>query len=86
MKSILAKQPPHKSPWLPLRVRQLMQTGGRRRSARRASIGRMTRSSARSVVEEADGASKLSSAPPIGMEAMIRPRGPELKERSGSPP
>ena len=33
MKSILAKQAPQMSPCLPMRARQTMQTGGRRRSA-----------------------------------------------------
>lgn len=33
MKSILAKQAPQRSPWLPIRVWQTMQTGGSRRLA-----------------------------------------------------
>ena len=40
MKSILAKQAPHNSPWLPMRARQAMQTGGKSRSASRPSVGR----------------------------------------------
>jgi len=86
MKSILAKQAPHRSPWLPMRVRQEMQTGGRRRSARRPSIGRITPAAPRALAGEAGGASRLSSASPIGMDAMISLRGLKLKERNGSPP
>jgi hypothetical protein len=67
MKSILAKQAPHRSPWLPMRVRQEMQTGGRRRSARRPSIGRMKPAAPRALAGEAGGASRLNSASPIGM-------------------
>lgn len=33
MKSILAKQAPQRRPWLPIRVRQTMHTGGRKRLA-----------------------------------------------------
>ena len=86
MKSILAKQAPHRSPWLPMRVRQEMQTGGRRRSARRPSMGRITPAAPRALAGEAGGASRLSSASPIGMDAMIEPGGLKLKERNGSPP
>lgn len=86
MKSILAKQAPHRRPWLRMRMRQEMQTGGRRRSARRPSIGRMNRAAARALAGAAEGASRPSSASPIGMAAMIEPQGLKLKERSGSPP
>jgi len=86
MKSMLAKQAPHRSPWLKMRVRQEMQTGGRRRSARRPSIGRTKPAALRSFTRVAGGASRLSSASPIGMEAMIRPEGPKLKARSGGLP
>jgi hypothetical protein len=70
MKSILVKQAPHRSPWLPMWVRQDMQTGGRRRSARRPSIGRMTPAAPRALAGEAGGASRLSSDSPLGMNAM----------------
>lgn len=86
MKSILAKQAPHRSPWLPMRVRQEMQTGGRRRSARRPNIGRMKPAALGALAGEAGGASRLSSASPIGMDAMIRPGGVKLKERSAGRP
>ena len=82
MKSILAKQPPQRSPWLPIGARQEMQTGGSRRSARRPSIGRTRPAALRSVAREAGGASRLSSASPIGMDAMIEPEGQKLKARS----
>lgn len=42
MNSMLAKQAPQSSPWLPMRVRQAMQTGGKSRSASRPSTGRTT--------------------------------------------
>lgn len=86
MKSMLAKQAPHRSPWLPMRVRQLMQTGGRGRSARRPSIGRLKPAAARARAGEAGGAFKPSSASPIGMDAMIEPGGLKLKERSAGRP
>ncbi len=77
MKSIRAKQAPHKSPWLPMRVRQEMQTGGRRKSASRPSIDRTEPEAApltrACVAEAADCGSRPSSASPIGMEIMIGP-------------
>ena len=83
MKSIRAKQAPHKSPWLPIRVRQEMQTGGRRKSASRPSIDRTEPEAApltRACVTEAEGCgSKSSSASPIGMETMIGPERLKLK-------
>lgn len=40
MKSILAKQSPQRSPWVSIRARQEIQTGGSRRSATAPSIAR----------------------------------------------
>jgi len=82
MKSMLAKQAPHRSPWLPMRVRQEMQTGGRSRSASRPSIGRIRPAPARALAGEAGGVSRPSSASPIGMDAMIGLGGLKFKERS----
>jgi hypothetical protein len=79
MKSMLAKQTPQRSPWLPMRVRQEMQTGGRRRSARRPRMGRMMPAAPRAL---AGGASRPSSVPQIAMSAMIEPEGLKLKARS----
>jgi hypothetical protein len=85
MKSMLAKQGPQRSPWVPMRVRQAMQTGGKRRSARRVSTGRMTPALAGRVTG-AGGASRLSSASPVGMEAMIELGRLKLKVRSARVP
>ena len=83
MKSIRAKQAPHRSPWLPMRVRQEMQTGGRRKSASRPSTDRTEPDAApvtRGCVAEAeDCGSRPSSASPIGMETMIGPERLKLK-------
>lgn len=90
MKSIRAKQAPHKSPWLPMRVRQEMQTGGRRKSASRPSIDRTEPEAApltRARVVEAEGCgSKSSSASPIGMETMIGPERLKLKALDAQSP
>ena len=86
MKSMVAKQAPQRSPWLKMRVRQEMQTGGTKRSARRLSIGRSRPTALRFVTREAGGASRLSSASPIDMEAMLRPERPKLKAGSGGLP
>jgi hypothetical protein len=68
MKSMLAKQAPQSSPWLTMRRRQEMQTGGSRRSASRRSIGRIKAAPAPplAVAGEAGG-SRPSSASPVGM-------------------
>jgi hypothetical protein len=49
-------------------------------------MGRITLAAPRALAGEAGGASRLSSASPIGMDAMISLRGLKLKERNGSPP
>jgi hypothetical protein len=67
MTSILAKQPPHSSPWPPMRVRQAMQTGGKRRSAKRPKSGRIRRAPAGTLAGEAATASMLNPASPIFM-------------------
>ncbi len=81
MKSILAKQAPHRGPWLQMRVRQAMQTGGKSTSARRPSIDRKGLTLVASAARAASGASKLSSASLIAMGVMIKPGGPRLEER-----
>jgi hypothetical protein len=80
MKSILAKQAPHRGPWLQMRVRQAMQTGGKSTSARRPSIDRKGLTLVASAARAASGPSKLSSASLIAMGVMIKPRGPRLEE------
>ena len=44
MKSMRPEHAPHRRPWLPIRVRQTMQTGGRKRSATGLSKDRNARS------------------------------------------
>jgi len=83
MKSILAKQAPQRSPWLPIGARQEIQTGGSRRSAKRPTIGRMMAAAPRAL---AGGASRSSSVPPIAMDAMIEPERLKLKARSHAIP
>lgn len=63
MKSILAKQAPHKRPWLPMRARHEMQTGGKSTAAMwpRSELIRQAVSASR------DGsAAALSSTPVMG--------------------
>jgi hypothetical protein len=90
MKSIRAKQAPHRSPWLPMRVRQEMQTGGRRKSANRPSIERTEPDAApltlACAAEAEDCGSRSSSASPIGMETMIRPERLNLKALDAQSP
>jgi len=69
MKSILAKQAPHNSPWLPMRARQAMQTGGKSRSASRPNMGRAIPNTL--ALGGVGVASSLSSASPVGITAMI---------------
>jgi hypothetical protein len=71
MKLILVQQSPHKSPWAPTRLRQAMQTGGRRRSASVASA-RPSAPAAEKALDCAVG-SEVISAPPIAMDVMIEP-------------
>ena len=75
MKSILAKQAPQSSPWLPMRVRQEMQTGGRRNRQAAEHRAQCRRPSAGGAA----GASRPSSASPVGMATMIGPDGPGYK-------
>lgn len=82
MKSMLAKQSPHNSPWLPMRRRQAMQTGGKSRSASQPNAGRRKSALAGFIAGEAGGAARLSSPSPIGMTAMIERGGPNFKARS----
>jgi hypothetical protein len=85
MKSILAKQAPHKSPWLPMRVRQEMQTGGKSRSARWPSSERSGISPAAPAAREA-GVSELSFAPLTVMNAIKEPEEAALEARGGFTP
>ena len=78
MKSILAKQGPQSSPWLPILVRREMQTGGRRRSATWPSRERTGLAQAECTARNGS-ASALSSTPL--MSAMIEPGVPPLEER-----
>jgi len=82
MKSMLAKQAPHNNPWLPIRRRQAMQTGGSSKSASRPNTERMNPAPARLIAGDAGGAARLSSPSPIGMAAMIEPAGPNFKAQS----
>ena len=84
MKSMLAKQAPQRSPWLPMRLRQAMQTGGKRRSARRLRIGRTMPIAP--TLGGASGASRPSSASRLVINAMIKLAGLKLKGRSFSGP
>ena len=83
MKSILAKYEPHRRPWLPMRARQEMQTGGKSRSATWPSS---VRTGLRQVVApEPEGrASALSSTPT--MDPMIEPGAAMLEGRSSLTP
>jgi|GEM_PF-818322 hypothetical protein len=83
MKSILAKHEPHRRPWLPMRARQEMQTGGKSRSATWPSS---VRTGLRQVVApEPEGrASALSSTPT--MDPMIEPGAAMLEGRSSLTP
>ena len=78
MKSILAKQVPQRSPWLPTRVRQEMQTGGRRKSATRRSNHAVAPDLSAAIAASAR-LSRPSSASPVGMAAMIGPEAPRHK-------
>lgn len=76
MKSILVQQSPQRSPWAPTRLRQAMQTGGKRRSASAMSPPR----SAPLVEEDCAAGPEVISAPPIAMPAMIEPGAGTAKE------
>jgi hypothetical protein len=77
MKSILAKQAPHRRPWLPMRVRQ--EIGGKSRSARWPSSVRTGLRQA--VAPEPEGcAPALSSTP--AMDPTTDPGAAMLKGRS----
>ena len=67
MKSIWAKQAPQSSPWLPMRLRQAMQAGGRRRSASRPKSGRIRRAPAGALAGGSATPSMLNPASPIFM-------------------
>ena len=76
MKSILAKQAPHKRPWLPMRARHEMQTGGTSRAAMWPS-SKLIR---QAVSASRDGsAAALSSTPVMG--TMIEPEKAALEGR-----
>lgn len=81
MKSSLAKQSPQISPWLKMRARQEMQTGGSRRLAMRPSTGRKTPCLHRSP-KGAGEIPRPSSPSPIVMAPIIRRNGFRLKARS----
>jgi hypothetical protein len=70
MKSILAQQPPQRSPWAPARLRQEMQTGGSKRSAASASMPRKV-PTAKKALGRTVGMSEVISAPSIAMTVMI---------------
>ncbi len=79
MKSILAKQAPQRSPWLSTRARAEMQTGGRRKSARRRSIDAAAPDLSAAIAAAAVRLSRPSSASPVGIVAMIGPEAPRHK-------
>ena len=82
MKSILAKQAPHSNPWLKMRARQAMQTGGSSRSAARPSADR--KAAVAPAPKDAGEISRSSSPWPIPMAPIIR-RGPvRLKAQSAA--
>ena len=79
MKSILAKQAPHRSPWFKMRARQEMQTGG---SNRLASGARMERKDAvPTPAEDIGERSGASSASLMAMAPMIGRRPASLEAR-----
>jgi hypothetical protein len=83
MKSILAKQALHRRPWLPMRVRQEIQTGGKSRSARWPSSVRTSLRQA--VPPEPEGCAPALSSTPT-MDPMIEPGAAMLKGRSSLVP
>ena len=78
MKSILAKQAPHKRPWLPMRARHEMQTGGKSRAAMWPSSERIGFRQAVSASRDGSAAA-LSSTPVMG--TMIEPEKAALEGR-----
>jgi hypothetical protein len=78
MKSILAKQAPHRRPWLPMRARHEMQTGGKSRSAMWPSSERIGFRQAVSASRDGSAAA-LSSTPVMG--TMIEPEKAALEGR-----
>lgn len=79
MKSISAKQVPQRSPWLSTRVRQEMQMGGRRKSARRRSTDTAAPDLSAAIAAAAVRLSRPSSASPVGVAVMIGPEAPRHK-------
>jgi hypothetical protein len=73
MKSILAKQAPHRRPWLRMRVRQTMHTG---ESSRLASGAKIDRNDTVPGLTLAVARTCEMSAPPLDMRTMIGPGGP----------
>ena len=76
MKSILPKQAPQMSPCLPMRARQTMQTGGRRRSASGERIDLSDTAKGRRFAAPTGPRDIAVSASLIDMAAMIK-RNPE---------
>jgi hypothetical protein len=83
MKSISAKQAPHRSPWPPIRARQEMQTGGRNRLA---SADRMARAGTIVPALAARATPRESSASPIDMDPMIEGRRGAGEDGRWAPP
>ena len=83
MKSILAKHEPHRRPWLPIRARQEMHTGGKSRSAT-WSISVRTGLRQDVAPEPEDCAPALSSTP--AMDPMIKLGAAILEGRSSLTP
>jgi hypothetical protein len=78
MKSILAKQAPHRRPWLPMRARHEKQTGGKSRAAMWPSSERIGFRQAVSASRDGSAAA-LSSTPVMG--TMIEPEKAALEGR-----
>ena len=78
MKSILAKQAPHRRPWLPMRARHEMQTGGKSRSAMWPSSARIGFRQA--VSASRDGSANALSSTPV-MGTIIEPEKAALEGR-----
>ncbi len=72
MKSILPKQAPQMSPCLPMRARQTMQTGGRRRSASGERIDSSDTAKGRPFTASTGPGDIAVSASLIDMGAMIK--------------
>lgn len=80
MKSIVPKQAPQMSPCLPMRARQTMQTGGKRRSASGAKIDLSDPAKGRRFAVSTGPGDIAASASLIDMAVMIKRNPAGLEE------